>query len=78
MEPCQPTMESSVTQSAAGQRALFLYRRARIFSPSDLTALTEGKCQTGKKGDELAEGFHGQPDPRSPKALWGNETLQSL
>lgn len=24
-----------------------------------------------KKGDELAEGFHGLPDPYSPKALWG-------
>lgn len=32
MEPCRPTMESSVTQSAAGQRAPPPYQRAGIFS----------------------------------------------
>lgn len=63
MEPCQPTAESSVTQSAAGQRAPFFHQRARIFSV-DLTALTEGKCQTGKR-DELGEGKEKEESPES-------------
>lgn len=49
MEPCRPTMESSVTQSAAGQRAPPLIKGPE-YSQHDLTALTEGKWQQKKGG----------------------------
>lgn len=46
MEPCRPTMESSVTQSAAGQRAPSPYQRAGICS----------SCSNGFNGGEVAAG----------------------
>lgn len=54
MEPCRPTMESSVTQSAAGQRAPSPYQRAGIFSaPSN--GFNRGEVATGGR-EELGGG----------------------
>lgn len=50
MEPCQPTMENSITQSAAGQSLLSLSEDWNI--QTDLTAFTEGSARLWKKESE--------------------------
>lgn len=54
MEPCHPTMENSITQSAAGQSLLFLSQGLE-YSQSDLAAFTKGKCQAQEERDSTAE-----------------------
>ncbi|KAK7915975.1 hypothetical protein WMY93_011736 [Mugilogobius chulae] len=53
MELCQPTMGSSITQSAAGQSRVPLSQDGNI--QAALTACVEGKCQPVKETDSAAK-----------------------
>lgn len=69
MEPCQ--LRRAALPRVQRDKEPLSFIKGPEYSPSDLAALTEGKCQTGKR-DELGEG----KKRKRAQILWPTGTVR--